>query len=1040
FELPAGPGVQRAAEDWDSAPAAALVLPPGVSDSPVTCMLVDPAGGSMWTGHKDGKVVRWSVWPGRVASYEHHWKAHNRSKVTCLALTPWGELWTGSAAGSLKVWQYLTGTAASRPPDRLLECRRSRLTLGPAARASAARAHSKVRLLAVGPGGRVVWSAGRTGLVLWGAYDGEFLGTLTPGQGAAQQQPGGGYEGGRTGGLGAYAGETGAGGFMLNGGVLEGAEINPQTGLESGLVSRPFVRRADPERCEDPEAPEVPVPAQVFKGLAGAAKFAAKLGKKIRQNFAGEAPGGGSDASGLGGGADLSGAPAGGAGAGKVVALVAGVDGAVVVAYQRGLLEKYTEWGRLLWSRDYGRGVRLHSAALVGCLLWLGCGDGVIRTAAAASGEPGRCWKAHDFPVVGLAHDAAGGGGSGLVYSLSENGSVRAWPAVPPGEAELLAWRDGLLPSLRRQPLVVLAATWNVNETRPAPQSLRTWLTPRAVGAEIVCVALQEVEMGTSSVARDAAITLISKSMLERGNQNAQWWSAELAAALGDTGQCWVRVALRQMSGLVAVVFCRAELQQHVGEVATANVACGVMGVGGNKGAVAVSMSVFRRRVMFVCSHFAAHQERVDERNDNYNKIVRTLHFDNTSKVAQQQQQQQQQLPSTEGGAADYGGSTTADLSDPDSTTPTTTTPSQDAPEDDGHGPGLSDAALLVWAGDFNYRINGGYREVVEAARAGELAALFARDQCRAEMEKGVIFRGLREPLLLGHPVFVPTYKFDKPKPGGEMVAGGGVGAGGGGSGGGGRGGAGQRLELQYDTSEKQRVPAWTDRIFYRGSRPGGLDVAEEEVQVSLARPEHYNCVLEVQDSDHKPVYALLQVQLPAYKQDQKRRHSLASAFAVHHAALAGPAAGAAAAPPAASPVQASTSLLQVRMNGGAFIDLRNSSAAAFLVTVAAERPAAGAPGGRAAAAPGPLPSWLEVSPTTFALPACEEAGGEAEGADAAHGRARVLVRVLGGDSHRLPEPVRLHFSLRPLWGLQTRVGAAGPTVTVALTHEVVRS
>ncbi len=48
--------------------------------------------------------------------------------------------------------------------------------------------------------------------------------------------------------------------------------------------------------------------------------------------------------------------------------------------------------------------------------------------------------------------------------------------------------------------------------------------------------------------------------------------------------------------------------QAHCGEVSTASIACGVLGVGGNKGAVAVSFSLYRRRIAFVCSHFAAHQ------------------------------------------------------------------------------------------------------------------------------------------------------------------------------------------------------------------------------------------------------------------------------------------------------------------------------------------------------------------------------------------------------------------------------------------------
>ena len=51
-----------------------------------------------------------------------------------------------------------------------------------------------------------------------------------------------------------------------------------------------------------------------------------------------------------------------------------------------------------------------------------------------------------------------------------------------------------------------------------------------------------------------------------------------------------------------------ALVQPHTGEVNTASIACGVLGVGGNKGAVAVSFSLHRRRVAFVCSHFAAHQ------------------------------------------------------------------------------------------------------------------------------------------------------------------------------------------------------------------------------------------------------------------------------------------------------------------------------------------------------------------------------------------------------------------------------------------------
>jgi hypothetical protein len=64
--------------------------------------------------------------------------------------------------------------------------------------------------------------------------------------------------------------------------------------------------------------------------------------------------------------------------------------------------------------------------------------------------------------------------------------------------------------------------------------------------------------------------------------------------------------------------------------------------------------------------------------------------------------------------------------------------------------------------------------------------ALKAADQARAQMAAGAIFHGLRE----GRLAFNPTYKYDK----------------------------GATDPLAYDSSEKRRAPAWTDRILFRGA------------------------------------------------------------------------------------------------------------------------------------------------------------------------------------------------------------------------------
>jgi hypothetical protein len=66
---------------------------------------------------------------------------------------------------------------------------------------------------------------------------------------------------------------------------------------------------------------------------------------------------------------------------------------------------------------------------------------------------------------------------------------------------------------------------------------------------------------------------------------------------------------------------------------------------------------------------------------------------------------------------------------------------------------------------------------------------LLSGDQCIREVSRGAIFHGLAE----GPIRFLPTYKFEK---GRESNA----------------------LQPFYDQGEKKRVPAWTDRVLFRGS------------------------------------------------------------------------------------------------------------------------------------------------------------------------------------------------------------------------------
>lgn len=62
-------------------------------------------------------------------------------------------------------------------------------------------------------------------------------------------------------------------------------------------------------------------------------------------------------------------------------------------------------------------------------------------------------------------------------------------------------------------------------------------------------------------------------------------------------------------------------------DVAVDTVKTGMGGATGNKGAVAIRMLFHTTSLCFVCSHFAAGQSQVKERNEDFAEIVRKLSF-----------------------------------------------------------------------------------------------------------------------------------------------------------------------------------------------------------------------------------------------------------------------------------------------------------------------------------------------------------------------------------------------------------------------------
>ncbi|XP_033958581.1 type II inositol 1,4,5-trisphosphate 5-phosphatase isoform X2 [Pseudochaenichthys georgianus] len=130
---------------------------------------------------------------------------------------------------------------------------------------------------------------------------------------------------------------------------------------------------------------------------------------------------------------------------------------------------------------------------------------------------------------------------------------------------------------------------------------------------------------------------------------------------------------------------------------------------------------------------------------------------------------------------------------------------------------------VILWIGDLNYRITElDVSNVKELISNKDFETLHNYDQLKRQIDEEAVFVGFVE----GDIDFQPTYKYDT---GSDL----------------------------WDTSEKCRVPAWCDRILYRG---------KNIVQ------KHYQSHMALKTSDHKPVSSLLQIGIKKVNPDDYKR------------------------------------------------------------------------------------------------------------------------------------------------------------------------
>ncbi|XP_045841942.1 inositol polyphosphate 5-phosphatase K isoform X3 [Meles meles] len=144
--------------------------------------------------------------------------------------------------------------------------------------------------------------------------------------------------------------------------------------------------------------------------------------------------------------------------------------------------------------------------------------------------------------------------------------------------------------------------------------------------------------------------------------------------------------------------------------------------------------------------------------------------------------------------------------------------------------PNILDHDLILWFGDMNFRIDDfGLHFVRESIKNRRYSDLWEKDQLSIAKRHDPLLREFQEGPLL----FPPTYKFDK-------------------------------NSNNYDTSEKKRKPAWTDRILWRLKR-------QPQANPQTQRPPAPHFCLSLRSyvshmmycvSDHKPVTSTFDLEL----------------------------------------------------------------------------------------------------------------------------------------------------------------------------------
>jgi len=411
-----------------------------------------------------------------------------------------------------------------------------------------------------------------------------------------------------------------------------------------------------------------------------------------------------------------------------------------------------------------------------------------------------------------------------LIMSHRSQGGNNA----PPSSSLIPLFNEHLSPSLR-----IGVVTYNLGASLLPPHGSLPFLLPLSHRCDVLSINTQETEPvkpRRAEGSRSVRLRRLVIKALMGGNGNG----SGNGRGKGGGGEGWIPLAIHSMGGMQSMLFVREGIRDRVRNVVVEDVSTGIGNVVVNKGGIGVFVTLKKSSVcdedygeddagtdtecmVFINSHLAAHEGKWSERDKDFHRISEVLrrgYEERTDRWSRgyvrdggegRRRMRRRRKMKKKG---ERGGNENENENENEGR------PERRRQDSDDFDvvPLISKIPHVFWAGDLNYRLSlpraavegilleggrfgrgkkeasyddddddGGGDETMSDSFSSCYSRLLSHDQLTMSMVSSRAFGGLAE----GRITFPPTYKYD---PGTGV----------------------------YDTSRKERVPSYTDRILWK--------------------------------------------------------------------------------------------------------------------------------------------------------------------------------------------------------------------------------